>query len=389
VYRFVLVLCLASCGWGISFGAGAPLASLWLKDAGYSDSTIGFNTGTYYLGIAAAAGFIPMAMRRWGKASLCVGMLGSAVTVSLFPWANSPAWWFSMRLVNGFAAALSIIPMEALINRQSGAEERSRNFGYYAVAMAVGIATGELLGLQTYSFAPRIAFALGGCGALLAAIAIQAYFTWPGTAIEDHDSSTSLGPIKNILCFGSAWSQGFLEGGMIGLLPVYLLTIGMTDAGIGWMMGGIMLGVIAFQVPVAWLADRLGRRGVLFGCYAGTVLALAVVLFGVSRNGLAACLFVAAACSTAFYPLGLSLLGERLPSGTHDRVNAWYLGINCLGSLTGPACAGLAMDRFGNQALIASGLGAVLLVLTAIAALRLFRRSNEITFSAVETRRAA
>jgi MFS family permease len=387
--RFIFVLCLASCGWGFSFGAGAPLASLWLKDAGCSDAFIGLNTAAYYLGIAAAAGFIPPLMRRFRAASPVAGMAAAALTVAIFPFGQGTAAWFGLRILNGFAGALSIIPMETLINRHSRGAERSQNFGYYAFSMAIGIASGELLGLQLYSSAPYLAFALGGLGPLLAAIAVHGWLQWPVEIAQGQEVSAPLGLVRNFLCFGSAWSQGFLEGGMMGLMPVYLLALGLSDAGIGWMMSGVMLGVIAFQVPVAWLADRVDRRGILLGCYAATVSALAVVLWGVGLVGLALCLFMAAACSTAFYPLGLSLLGERVPLGSHDRANAWYLGINCLGSLTGPALSGLAMDRFGNQALIASGLGAVVFVLIVVAGLHFLRKPALPELPAVEARRAA
>jgi MFS family permease len=72
---------------------------------------------------------------------------------------------------------------------------------------------------------------------------------------------------------------------------------------------------------------------------------------------------VAGACSTSFYPLGMTLLGERLPPSAMARGNARFLAFNCLGSLVGPAIAGAAMDLFGKPALFVSAEAAVLLVL--------------------------
>jgi MFS family permease len=387
--RLILVLCIASWGWGFNFGAGAPLASLALKEAGFSDGVIGLNTASYYLGIALAAVIVPWSMRRFGRLSLVAGMVAAAAAVALFPWTENLACWFGLRGLNGVASALCIIPMETIINRDSAPEHRSRNFGYYAFSMALGIAAGELAGMQIYAFSPRLAFALGSSGAWAAALAVQIWLPWPGKVAGPRKGSAPLDFVKNFLSFGSAWSQGFLEGGMIGLMPVYLLGRGLGANGISWMLSGIMIGVISFQLPVAWLADRFGRRAVLLGCYTATVMALALVLYDVGLIGLTACLFLAGACSTAFYPLGLALLGERLPGSTHDRANAWYLGINCLGSVTGPAWAGAAMDRFGNQALIASGLGAVLLVLVMLIGLRFLGPRALPSSAAVEGRRAA
>ena len=52
--RSLLVICCASAGWAFSFGVTAPLASLWLKQAGHSDTVIGLNTAVYYGGLALA-----------------------------------------------------------------------------------------------------------------------------------------------------------------------------------------------------------------------------------------------------------------------------------------------------------------------------------------------
>src|SRR5262249_43066222 len=159
-------------------------------------------------------------------------------------------------------------------------------------------------------------------------------------------------------------------GAMVAFMPVYLLAIGLTESGAGWILGGLMIGVIVVQVPVAWLADRLGRTPVLLGCYAVTLVTLAALYAGLPLGGLVVCLFLAAACSSAFYPLGLSLLGEQTPPGGLARANAWFLTLNCVGSLTGPASAGAVMDFFGRQSLFAIGGLAVLAVLGAWGALR-------------------
>ena len=101
--RALWALCPASLCWAFGFGVGAPLASLWLKDAGCSATTIGLNTGVYYFGTALAASFIPWMMHRWGRTCLIVGMVLSALTVAAFPLSDSLGWWFALRLLNGMA----------------------------------------------------------------------------------------------------------------------------------------------------------------------------------------------------------------------------------------------------------------------------------------------
>src|SRR5437868_1323680 len=100
-HQALVVICLATAAWSFSFGLGAPLAALWLKAAGCLDSTVGDNTGAYYLGMAVAAAAVPWLMRRWGNGCIVVGALVSGLTVAVFPWGEGWAWWFPVRLVSG------------------------------------------------------------------------------------------------------------------------------------------------------------------------------------------------------------------------------------------------------------------------------------------------
>src|SRR5712691_4216677 len=98
-------ICLASLFWAFGFGVGAPLASLWLQDAGHSNTVIGWNTGVHYTGIALAAVGTPWVMGRWGKGWPVAGMAPSAVSVAVFPWGGSLLGLFVVRVGNGIAGA--------------------------------------------------------------------------------------------------------------------------------------------------------------------------------------------------------------------------------------------------------------------------------------------
>jgi len=388
--RALLVICAASALWGFNFGAGAPTASLWLHDHGSRDTVIGLNTAVYYLGIALTAPLVPWLMRRGGRGCIILGMVLAGLTVALFPWGGGLAGWFALRFLNGVAGAMSLIPMETEVTHSAPPAQRSR---IYAVCMALGIAAGNWFGLQLYGDAPLLVFALAGVPALVAAALIGLCPAAFVPAAQEGGRCPELAVRSNVLSFGSAWSQGFLEGGMVGHLAVYLLYLGMSEDAASWVVAGIMIGVIVFQVPVAWLADRFGRSGALLGCYAATAAALAVMPFCGPSASLVAALLVAGACSTAFYPLGMTLLGERVPATAMARGNARFLAFNCLGSLIGPAVAGAAMDLCGKRALFVSAEGAVILVLV-VWGTQLYRQRRRERAAAdlaatVEPRRAA
>lgn len=353
--RWLIPLCLASLLWAFSFGSNASLAPLWMDRAGCTDTLIGLNTSAYYLGIALAAGLVPGLLHRGGYRALALGMFASGVTAAAFPWGGGEAGWFAWRGLNGAAAALSLIPIETFINQHSPPERRARNFGCYAFCIALGMALGTLAGLEANSTMPRVVFVAGGVAALLAGGIVLAWRPHFLAVTEDGANRQPVRIRRNFLSFGSAWSQGFLEGGMMALLAVYLRSIGLSDNAVGWLMGGLMVGVIGAQVPVAWLADRLGRTTVLVACHTATILGIGCMLLPGGTAWLALWLFVVGACSGAFYPLGLALLGERTAPAGLARASAWFLGINCLGSLVGPTLTGAAMDAFGRRAMFVVG----------------------------------
>jgi len=371
--RWLVPLCLVSHLWAFSFGVNAPLASLWMQAAGCGDSLIGLNTGTYYLGIALAAGVLPWLLSRFGPAPLLAGMLGSAVTAAAFPWGGGPAGWFGLRLANGVAAALSLIPLETYVNRSSAPDRRAWNFGLYAVCIASGVALGNLVALQMAASRPRLAFLAGGA----AALAASGVVAWWRPAVPPGGGEGRAAPrlAGNFLAFGSGWSQGFLEGCMVALLPIYLLSGGLSEGVASWLMGGLVLGATLAQAPVAWLADRLGRAAVLAACNLVALLGVCCLLWTGGVVWLACWLFAVGACSGAFYPLGLALLGERTPPEAMSRAGSWFLAINCLGSVAGPVVAGAAMERFGRAALVVTCGGAVGLVLTSWLLLGVCRRA--------------
>jgi MFS family permease len=332
-----------------------------------------------------ASFFVPGMMRAWGRHCVVAGMIVSGATAAAFPWGGGLAGWLALRFANGLAGALSLIPTETMVNRNAPPERRARNFGFYAFSVALGIALGILTGLQLLDAAPALPFILGGAASLAGGL-LMTRLPAQATYCDEQHGSGRVQLRRNVLSFGSAWSQGFLEGGMVAFLTIYLLFLGYSEEGASWLLGGTMIGVIVFQVPVAWLADHLGRLTVLFACYAVVAVGLLAVPLSSHAGWIAAWLFLLGACSSAFYPLGLALLGERTPPSQLARANAWYLALNCLGSLVGPVVAGRAMDLFNKHALFAVGEGAVLFVLGSAAVASLITRWQRSPFTSVSPR---
>jgi hypothetical protein len=76
------------------------------------------------------------------------------------------------------------------------------------------------------------------------------------------------------------------------------------------------------------------------------------------------------------YPLGLSMLGDRMPDSGLPRAYAWYLAIECVGSQAGAAAMGRARNDWGDTQMFAVGLAALVVVFIAWIVVRFFQRSG-------------
>jgi MFS family permease len=348
----------------------------WLRAHHETETVIGLNHGCHYLALALTSLAVPWLTRRFGMRVAALGLILCGLTLAVFPWADGPVGWFGLRLLNGAASGLSLIPLEALLSRDARPEKRARDFGFYGVSITVGAAAGIWLGLDLYRPDNFLAFYLGGAAPLVAGCVVWRWLiaSPPGTSATT--APARLPWSRHFLSFGTAWCQGFLEGGMLAFLSSYLLFRGLSADLAGAMMGVTMIGVILFQVPVSWLADRHGRVSVLMGCYAVTLAGLALVPYCPGTLSLGCCLFAFGACSGAMYPLGLAVMGEGLPESSLARGYAWYMAIECAGSLTGAPAMGAARDLWGDGAMFPVGAAAVGLVAVVWFGLRSWQRAS-------------
>ena len=378
--RVLLAICLATAAWSFSFGLGTQLVTHWLKARSASNTLIGLNHSAYYLGIALGSLAVPWLTRRLGRECAPLGMLLAGLSLVLFPWSNDLAGWFVLRFLNGAAGALCLVPLETLVSSGSAQERRTRNFSFYAVALTLGGAVGIWAGNHFYSPGDMSAFTFGGLLPIIAGASLACVL--PTCAVDGAPNPRSEPPDwgRHFLSYGSAFFQGFLEGGMLAFLSLYLMSLGMSRDTAGGLFGITMAGVIVFQVPVAWLADRLGRMPVLLGCYAAVAAGLALVPLCVPSVWLVICLFLLGASSGALYPMALALLGDRLPAAKLARAYAWFMAMECVGSQLGSAIMGQARDWWGEASMFGVGLATLAAVLGAwggVALLNRRRRENK------------
>lgn len=395
--RLVLACAIAAL-WSFSFGLGTQATSHWLKLEGASDTLVGLVHAAYYLGVAGVSLAVPRLTRRLGMRTVSVGLFVSSAALVAFPFGQGATAWLILRLVSGAGCALCLVPMETFLSQHSPPDRRTEFFGYYAVALTVAGAAGIAIGLEGFNpdgvliqllGEPERAFFVGAVFPFAAGLIAEA------TLARDSwdDAPSTAAPIawrRNVLSFGTAWGQGFLEGGMLAFLSLYLVSRGLSTSTAGALMGLAMVGVIAFQVPVGWIADRFGRQPTLLACYGIALIGLLAVPVCESAVWLGVWLFLFGACSGAMYPLGLSLLGDTLPPGALARAYAWYMTMECVGSQMGAAAMGRARDAWGPSAMfVVAAVGLVGVLATWIVAAPRRRRPDPEVHSEDDIRHAA
>jgi MFS family permease len=370
--RQLVLICTVAAVWAVNFGVGSQAVSHWLNLHDTHDTVIGLVHAAYYLGVATVAMLVPRITRRCGLACASYGMALSAASLAVFPMVSGAAGWAITRFLSGAGCAMSLVPLEAFLSQRSQVKRRTETFAYYAVALTLAGALGIAFGNECFDAAgivtpfvgdPRNAFFLGAIFPLIGSMIVHqtlAHESWHG---EKSAERFRIEWKRHFLSFGTAWGQGFLEGGLLAFLSLYLVAQGMSASSAGGLMGVTMVGVIVFQVPVGWLADRLGRVPVLLGCYGIVIAGLVFLPWCDSLVVLGFWLFALGACSGAMYPLGLSLLGDKLGPGALARAYAWYLAMECVGSQMGAAAMGRARDVWSGSAMFSVGAAALVLVM--------------------------
>ncbi len=82
------------------------------------------------------------------------------------------------------------------------------------------------------------------------------------------------------------------------------------------MVFAVAMGVLFFQIPLGWIADRTGRRSTLLAIAAAATLGPLLIWLAGTRLGLLLpVLFIQSGVASGLYSVGLSLLGERFSGG--------------------------------------------------------------------------
>ena len=143
---------------------------------------------------------------------------------------------------------------------------------------------------------------------------------------------------------GAAFVYGFFESSMIALLPIYLIANNISSINLGTIISAFIVGGILFQLPAGVIADRIGKE---------RSLALFTIMLGIGsflaplHSNLYYLMVIAiiiGAFGGALYPVGLSMIADKINPAKLGSANATFTSIYGVGSIIGPLMSALLME---------------------------------------------
>ena len=337
---------------GLALGITLPLVSLRLDEWGYDAFAIGIMAGLPAVGMLIGA---KMTARLAGwlgtENAMRLVMLCSAVSVGLLAVSPSYALWLAFRLVLGVSLTVTFVLGESWINQLIEDRLRGRLVAVYGSAFALSQLCGPLL-LGVIGTDSDIGFWLSSSLLMLGlALLLQA----TGAPVVDAASTSGralMGFVRKLPAV--AWAVmlfAAFEAMTLTLLPVYLIREGFDAQRALFMVGAVVIGDAALQVPIGWLADKLSRTTLYKACglvLLASSLALPVLLQSVLIWPV---LVVFGASAGGLYTLSLILIGQRYRDDALVRANAHIAMLWGIGSLLGPLSTGAASQWLSSHAL--------------------------------------
>lgn len=363
---------------GVGLGLSIPLLSFEMERMGVSNALIGLNTAVAGLASIVTIPFVPRLAGRLGVGPLILASIAT-VTLSFLAFKLMPSFtlWFPLRFIFSAGLGALFVLSEFWITAAAPPDRRGLVMGVYATALAVAFAAGPaILVLVGTSGWPvyLIGTAMFALASLPLVAARRLTPTLKGTPHHSIMSFIAAAPAATL----AAAIYGAAETGGFSLLPIYGLRLGFTSEQAAWLVSLLILGNVAFQIPVGLLSDRVDRRVVLLAAGAAGALGAAFIPFAAAQPlALKILLFIWGGAIGGLYTVGLAHLGARFAGGDLASANAAFVILYNVGLLLGPPAIGLGMDAADPHG-FAGVLAGLFLVYVIVAALSLRHGSQPV-----------
>lgn len=316
----------------------------------FPTTVTGLLMSAFYLGFLAGSMLTPKMVIRVGHVRVFGALASLASTAILFhALFVNPATWGVMRLISGLCYAGLYVVAESWLNEQATNETRGQLLSVYMVISYGGMATGQVL-LNVGDPSRAGLFMLVSILVSLAVIPML-LSTTRGPGLEA-PAPISIKEVYKASPTGvvSAFMNGILLGGSVGMGAVYAGLAGLNLAQISLFMIMLFVGGVCFQWPIGRLSDRYDRRNVLTTVtFAAAAVAIIANLVAHSFIALLAASFLFGGMLMPMYSLALAYANDHLETEQMVAASGTLVLVGGVGAFLGPTLVAAAMDVFGPE----------------------------------------
>jgi len=340
----------------VQLGSGSlgPLDALSGAVVGFSTEEIGLLGSAHFVGYIVGCYVTPRLIGDIGHtrtfaAAAAIGAIGAL----LHPVIEGPLTWALLRVLTGLAIAAAYTVVESWLHAKTDNQNRGRVYGIFRVVDLVGAlsAQGIIAVLEPASYAAYNLVAMFCCLCLLPLALSQRVA--PATP-----KAPRLRPIKAALLSPAA-VLGIIVAGITGagfrmVGPIYGLENGLTQTQIAIFLASAILGGVAAQYPVGWVADKTDRRRVLLGLSvlaAVSCLGIATLTEPGNAAGFYLGAFVFGLTAYPIYSVSAAYANDLAAADFMVELNAALIFFYSLGAIVSPTISAWLIAEAGPEAM--------------------------------------
>ncbi len=318
--------------------------------AGFSESTLGFIMGGYFLGFVVGTFLIPKWVRQVGHIRMFAALASMASIITLLHGLFIiPALWFVLRILAGLCIVGLYIVIESWLNEQTDNADRGHVFSAYMTTTLIGLGIGQVL-LMLGDISTLELFALASVLLSLGLIPVAMTRVQEPVITEAQrlglKNLYAISPLGVVACVFS----GLGSGAFWGLGPVFATSMGLSTDAVAGFMGLTILGGGLMMWPVGKLSDRFERRKVLMMVcgLTATMALVAHLLMAIDTDTLLLGGFLYGAFSFSIYSLAAAHTNDKVEPEQMLEVSSSLQLLWGAGAIVGPMLTGLLMQTFGS-----------------------------------------
>ena len=355
----------------VQLGSGSlgPLDALSGSVIGFSKEEIGLLGSAHFFGFFLGCYVTPRLIGDIGHsrafaAAAAIGAIGAL----LHPILEGPLVWALLRVLTGLAIATAYTVVESWLHAKTDNRSRGRVYGVFRVVDLAGAlsAQGIIAVLEPASYAAYNLVAMFCCLCLLPLALTQR--APPATA-----TAPRLRPIKALLLSPTA-ALGIIVAGVTGagfrmVGPIYGIENAMSQGQIAIFLASAIVGGVAIQYPVGWIADKTDRRHVLLGLSvlaAVSCLGIATLIEPGDIAGLYLGAFVFGVTAYPVYSVAAAYANDLAEPDFMVELNAALIFLYSIGAIVSPIVSAWLIALAGPPAMFMfmAGVHGLLVVFT-------------------------